>query len=103
DFGTGYNSLATLRAYDVDTLKLDRCFVTDIAENPVDRAIASAVITGAHALGARVVAEGIETAEQLSALVALHSDCGQGFLFSRPVAPEQFEKLPRNRRSLVAA
>ena len=103
DFGTGYNSLATLRAYDVDTLKLDRCFVTDIAENPVDRAIASAVITAAHALGARVVAEGIETAAQLSALIALHSDCGQGFLFSRAVAPEQFEKLPRNRRSLVAA
>lgn len=103
DFGTGYNSLATLRAYDVDTLKLDRCFVTDIVESPVDRAIASAVITAAHALGARVVAEGIETAEQLAALVALHTDCGQGFLFSRAVAPEQFELLPRNRRSLVAA
>ena len=59
DFGIGYNSLATLRSYAVDTLKLDMCFVTHIVENPVDRAIASAVITAAHALGARVVAEGI--------------------------------------------
>jgi diguanylate cyclase (GGDEF)-like protein/PAS domain S-box-containing protein len=103
DFGTGYNSLATLRAYDVDTLKIDRCFVTDIVASPVDRAIASAVITAAHALGARVVAEGIETTEQLAALIALHSDFGQGFLFSKAVAPELFERLPRQRRSLVAA
>jgi diguanylate cyclase (GGDEF)-like protein len=93
DFGTGYNSLAMLRSYVVDTLKLDMCFVTDIAKNPVDRAIAAAVITAAHALGARVVAEGIETAEQLATLVALHSDCGQGYLFSKPVSAERFEQL----------
>ncbi len=93
DFGIGYNSLATLRSYVVDTLKLDMCFVTDIVENPVDRAIASAVITAAHALGARVVAEGIETEQQLATLVALRSDCGQGYLFSKPVSAERFEQL----------
>ncbi len=103
DFGTGYNSLATLRWYEVDTLKLDRCFVTDITANPVDRAIASAVITAAHSLGARVVAEGIETAEQLAALIALESDFGQGYLFSKPVSPELFAQLPTTGRALVAA
>ena len=103
DFGTGYNSLATLRSYEFDTLKLDMCFVTDIAESAVDRAIASAVITAAHTLGARVVAEGIETAEQLATLVALHSDCGQGYLFSKPVPAERFAQQFLSDRSLTAA
>jgi len=103
DFGTGYNSLATLRRYAVDTLKLDRCFVTEIAHSQVDRAIASAVVTAAHALGARVVAEGIETAEQLAVLKALGSDFGQGYLFSKPLAPEAFENLLHTGRSLTAA
>src|ERR1700682_6387048 len=88
DFGTGYNSLATLRHYVVDTLKLDMCFVTEIVQSQVDRAIAAAVITAAHSLGARVVAEGIETAEQLAELAVLQCDCGQGYLFSKPVAAE---------------
>jgi len=102
DFGTGYNSLATLRAYEVDTLKLDMCFVTEIAKNPVDRAIAAAVITAAHSLGARVVAEGIETAEQLASLNALQCDCGQGYLFSKPVAADRFEQILRSNRSIAA-
>jgi diguanylate cyclase (GGDEF)-like protein len=103
DFGTGYNSLATLRSFVVDTLKLDRCFVTDIADSPVDRAIASAVITAAHALGACVVAEGIETAEQLATLKALSIDFGQGYLFSRPIAPEAFAHLLHADRVPTAA
>ena len=103
DFGTGYNSLATLRHYAVDTLKLDMCFVTDIVDNAVDRAIASAVITAAHALGARVVAEGIETPAQLATLVALHSDCGQGYLFSKPLSAERFGLLLLASGSLAAA
>jgi predicted signal transduction protein with EAL and GGDEF domain len=103
DFGTGYNSLATLRSYEVDTLKLDMCFVTEIAKNPVDRAIAAAVITAAHSLGARVVAEGIETAEQLAKLAELHCDCGQGYWFSKPIAAERFEQILRSDRSLAAA
>jgi diguanylate cyclase (GGDEF)-like protein/PAS domain S-box-containing protein len=102
DFGTGYNSLATLRSYEVDTLKLDMCFVTEIAQSPVDRAIAAAVITAAHSLGARVVAEGIETAEQLATLAVLQCDCGQGYLFSKPVAAELFEQILQSDRSLAA-
>ena len=103
DFGTGYNSLATLRSYEVDTLKLDMCFVTDIAENPVDRAIAAAVITAAHALNAQVVAEGIETAAQLAALVALRSDYGQGYLFSKPLSVAGLEQLLVAARVAAAA
>ena len=103
DFGTGYNSLETLRYYVIDTLKLDRCFVTNIVDNHVDRAIASAVITAAHALGSRVVAEGIETAAQLTALITLGSDCGQGFLFSKPLSAEQFGELLKLGSSLAAA
>ncbi len=102
DFGTGYNSLATLRSYEIDTLKLDMCFVTDIVENAVDRAIAAAVITAAHSLGARVVAEGIETPGQLAALGALHCDCGQGYLFSKPVAAERFTSIVRADHYIAA-
>ena len=102
DFGTGYNSLSTLRSYAIDTLKLDRCFITEIAGSPVDRAIASAAIAAAHSLGARVVAEGIETAEQRAALIGLNCDCGQGFLFSKPLSPERFAELLIVER-LVAA
>ncbi|HZX68215.1 MAG TPA: GGDEF domain-containing phosphodiesterase, partial [Candidatus Elarobacter sp.] len=102
DFGTGYNSLATLRSYEIDTLKLDMCFVTDIVENAVDRAIAAAVITAAHSLGARVVAEGIETPGQLAALGALHCDCGQGYLFSKPVAAERFTTIVRADHYIAA-
>jgi diguanylate cyclase (GGDEF)-like protein len=103
DFGTGYNSLSTLRSCEVDTLKLDRCFVTDITDNTVDRAIASAVITAARALGARVIAEGIETAEQLATLIALQSEYGQGYLFSKPLPAFGFEQLLLGERSRTAA
>jgi diguanylate cyclase (GGDEF)-like protein/PAS domain S-box-containing protein len=102
DFGTGYNSLSMLRSYVVETLKLDRCFVTEVADRPVDRAIAAAVISAAHSLGARVVAEGIETPEQLAALVELQCDCGQGYLFSKPVAAELFEQILLLERSRAA-
>jgi EAL domain-containing protein (putative c-di-GMP-specific phosphodiesterase class I) len=96
DFGTGYNSLATLRSFVIDTLKLDSCFVADVATNLVDQAIASAVITGAHRLGASVVAEGVETAEQRAMLAALGCDAAQGFLFGRPMAAEMFSNLLRS-------
>ena len=95
DFGTGYNSLATLRSFVIDTLKLDICFVTDIATSAVDQAIASAVITGVHRLGVSVVAEGVETVEQRAMLAALHCDAAQGFLFGRPMAAELFGTLLR--------
>lgn len=95
DFGTGYNSLATLRSNAVDTLKLDLCFVADIASSPVDQAIASAVITAAHGLGAKVVAEGVETVEQRAMLARLNCDAAQGYLFARPMPADEFAELLR--------
>ncbi|HEV2741464.1 MAG TPA: EAL domain-containing protein, partial [Candidatus Elarobacter sp.] len=93
DFGTGYNSLTTLRSFVVDTLKLDMCFVADIATSPVDQAIAAAVIGAAHRLGATVTAEGVETAGQRATLTALECDAAQGFLFGRPMPAESFREL----------
>jgi diguanylate cyclase (GGDEF)-like protein/PAS domain S-box-containing protein len=98
DFGTGYNSLATLRSFVIDTLKLDICFVTDIATSAIDQAIASAVITGVHRLGVSVVAEGVETVEQRAMLAALHCDGAQGFLFGRPMSAELFGTLLRTQQ-----
>jgi diguanylate cyclase (GGDEF)-like protein/PAS domain S-box-containing protein len=95
DFGTGYNTLATLRSYVVDTLKLDMCFVVDIVKSSVDQAIASAVIAAAHGLGAKVIAEGVETAAQSAVLTALKCDAVQGFLFARPMSAKQFGELLR--------
>jgi EAL domain-containing protein (putative c-di-GMP-specific phosphodiesterase class I) len=95
DFGTGYNSLAILRSYVVDTLKLDMCFVADIARSPVDQAIASAVITAAHALGAKVVAEGVETAAQSVMLSSLKCDALQGYLFAKPMSAAKFGDVLR--------
>jgi EAL domain-containing protein (putative c-di-GMP-specific phosphodiesterase class I) len=93
DFGTGYNTLATLRSNVVDTLKLDICFVTGIATSAVDQAIASTVITAAHGLGAKVVAEGVETLPQRAMLAKLECDAAQGFLFARPMSPAEFDVL----------
>jgi diguanylate cyclase (GGDEF)-like protein/PAS domain S-box-containing protein len=92
DFGTGYNSLKVLRSLPVDTLKLDMCFVTEIATSAVDRAIAVGIIATAHSIGSRVVAEGIETAEQRAVLNAIGCDEGQGFLFAPGLSVEQFSE-----------
>jgi diguanylate cyclase len=90
DFGTGYNTLTSLRSFPVDTIKIDRSFITEIATSRGDRAIASAIISAAHGLGTRVVAEGIETTAQLATLDLLGCDEAQGFLFSRPLPVEHF-------------
>ena len=95
DFGIGYNALAALHSNVVDTLKLDGCFVADIADSPVDQAIAAAAITAAHRLGAKVVAEAVETAEQRAMLAELRCDAIQGYLLARPMPAEQFGELLR--------
>jgi len=86
DFGTGYSSLAYLKRLPVDMLKIDRSFVHGLSTDAGDAAIVSAAIGMAHALGLKVVAEGIETEEQVEVLRALHCDIGQRFYFGRPVA-----------------
>jgi len=91
DFGTGFSSLSYLAKLPVDTLKIDRSFVIDMTAAPEGLALVSTIITLAHSLKLKVVAEGVETEEQ-SRLLQLHKcDEMQGFLFSRPVPGEIFE------------
>jgi len=93
DFGTGYSSLSYLRRFPIDTLKVDRSFVRQITADADDAIIASAVISMGKSLKLRVVAEGVETREQLAFLQDQRCDEGQGYYFSRPVVAEQFAKL----------
>ncbi|MGH8191070.1 MAG: EAL domain-containing protein [Rhodanobacteraceae bacterium] len=88
DFGTGYSSLAYLKRLPIDTLKIDQEFVGDVTTDPDDAAITSTIITMAHSLQLKVVAEGVETAEQLAFLRAQHCDEIQGYWFSRPLSAE---------------
>jgi EAL domain-containing protein (putative c-di-GMP-specific phosphodiesterase class I) len=88
DFGTGYSSLAYLRRFPVDTLKVDRGFVSGLGLDADSGAVVAAIIELAHALGLEVVAEGVEEQVQLDALVDLGCDRAQGFLFAHPAPPE---------------
>ncbi|HET9769604.1 MAG TPA: EAL domain-containing protein [Acidimicrobiia bacterium] len=88
DFGTGYSSLGYLRRFPVDIVKLDRAFVAGLGSDTADDAIAAAVINLGHALGLSVIAEGVETEEQLTVLRALRCDRAQGYLWSAPQTPE---------------
>jgi diguanylate cyclase (GGDEF)-like protein len=93
DFGTGYSALGYLRRFPVDVIKIDRSFVSAISASPDDAAFVSAVIAMARRLRLTVVAEGVETAEQLSFLRENACELAQGFLFSKPLAPEEFRQL----------
>ncbi len=96
DFGTGYSSLSYLRRFHADVLKIDRSFVHDIATNPDAAAIVSAIITLAGTLKMRAIAEGVEHPHQRESLYELGCDLMQGYLFGKPVAPEETTKLLRS-------
>ena len=93
DFGTGYSSLAYLGSLPIDSLKIDRSFVMGLHEKPQNVEIVRAVLNLAQSLGRRVVAEGIETKEQLVTLRRLGVHIGQGYLLSRPLRAEQVTEL----------
>jgi EAL domain-containing protein (putative c-di-GMP-specific phosphodiesterase class I) len=92
DFGTGYSSLAYLNRFPLDVLKIDRSFVARLDSDTEAETIVAAIIDLAHALGLVVIAEGVETAEQLAALRRLDCDQAVGYFFSRPVPAEQLER-----------
>ncbi|MDX6391749.1 MAG: hypothetical protein QOJ73_2812 [Streptosporangiaceae bacterium] len=93
DFGTGHSSLAYLKQFPVHEVKVDRTFVQGVAESPVDSAIVRAVVDLANAMGISVVAEGVETMDQVAGLKMLGCQVAQGFYFSRPLCAEAFDEL----------
>ncbi|MCU7803834.1 MAG: EAL domain-containing protein [Candidatus Thiodiazotropha sp. (ex Lucinoma borealis)] len=93
DFGTGYSSLSYLRSYPFNSLKIDRSFVHDITADRADLKLVNATIVMAHSLGLKVVAEGVETQEQLALLASQGCEYAQGYLFSRPQLSEKITEM----------
>ena len=96
DFGTGYSSMSYLRKFPIDKLKIDRSFISELTTNPADASIVKAIISLAHSLRLKVVAEGVETAEQLQCLRELGCDQYQGFLASAAVNAQEIERSVRS-------
>jgi diguanylate cyclase (GGDEF)-like protein len=93
DFGTGYSSLSYLKKFDIDFLKIDQSFTRNLAFGSSDMALSEAIIVMAHKLGLKVTAEGVETELQKELLATAGCDYAQGYLFSRPIPPEEFANL----------
>jgi len=103
DFGTGYSSLSRLRRIPVDTLKIDRAFISNMDSDPENREIVRAIIVLAHNLGLKVVAEGTEKEEQINLLKQLNCEMAQGYFFSRPADDQAMLKLLASNRDASAA
>jgi len=98
DFGTGYSSLAYLRGFPVDELKIDRSFIANLDSDPYDATLVAAVIAIGDALGLRVVAEGVETAEELASVRDLRCQYAQGYLFARPCSFDDYMEYLKDGR-----
>jgi diguanylate cyclase (GGDEF)-like protein/PAS domain S-box-containing protein len=103
DFGTGYSSLSSIKRLPIDTIKIDRAFIRDIPDNAEDKALTQAIIAMGKSLGMTIVAEGVETREQLDFLHANGCDQYQGFFFSQPVDAQDTEALLRAASPATAA
>ena len=99
DFGTGYSSLSYLRAYSFNILKIDRSFVNNITKDSANKELVNAIIAMAHALGMKVIAEGVETQEQFDYLKNQECDFAQGYLFSKPIALDDICALLQSQKS----
>ncbi len=103
DFGTGYSSLSYLRKFSIDALKIDKSFIRQISTTPEETTIVSAILSMGQSLKLRVVAEGVETQEELAFLRAHNCDEAQGYHFSRPVRPQQFAALLESSAGMPSA
>jgi EAL domain-containing protein (putative c-di-GMP-specific phosphodiesterase class I) len=101
DFGTGYSSLAYLKRFDIDYLKLDKSFVSNLETDANDLALSEAIVVMAHKLGIRVVAEGVETEAQRAILKKIDCDFAQGYLFAKPMPADEFEVLLKNETNMI--
>lgn len=100
DFGTGYSSLSYLQQFPFDILKIDRCFIRNITDNPNNAAITKAIIEMAKTLNLHLIAEGVETEAELSFVSQQQCDAMQGYLFSRPLPTQEFEQLLKSGKRL---
>jgi len=103
DFGTGYSSLSRLQRFPVDTLKIDRAFISRMDTDPETHEIVRIIVMLAHGLGLKVVAEGVETQAQAGLLVEMGCELAQGYLYSRPVPSDAIEQIMRNNRATSAS
>ena len=101
DFGTGYSSFSYLKTLPINVLKVDRCFIKDIPQSKEDMKITSAIISMAHSLNLKVVAEGIETDQQRQFLLEQNCDIGQGYLFGKPMQLQELAELLDREREPV--